>query len=63
MFLLKRTGHRGAANYVAPPGSPKSYVTRANARKFETRAEAEKDRCVENEVIEHENFLRHSHLG
>lgn len=50
-FLLKRTNRPGAANYVAPPGSPKSYVTKPLARRFRTREEAEADRCVENEII------------
>ena len=54
-FLLRRTDKRGAAVYVAPPGSPKSYVTKEKARVFRTRAEAESNRCPDNEVIVHQN--------
>lgn len=54
-YLLKRTGTAGRANYVAPPGSPKSYVTKAKARVYRTRAEADADRCPENEIIVHQN--------
>jgi hypothetical protein len=54
-YLLKRIRTPGAANYVAPPGSPKAYVTKAKARVYATRAEAEADRCPENEVIVHQN--------
>jgi len=54
-YLLKRTDKRGAAIYVAPPGSPKSYVTKAKARVYRTRAEADADRCPGNEAIVHQN--------
>lgn len=50
-YLLKRTDQPGKAQYVAPPGSPRSYVTRAKARVFATRDEAEAERCVQNEII------------
>lgn len=50
-YLLKRTDQPGKAQYVAPPGSPQSYVTRAKARVFTRRAEAEAERCVENEIV------------
>lgn len=56
MFLLKKTdepdGRRG--QYVAPAGSPKAYVPHRLARRFPSRAEAEENRCVENEIIVHE---------
>ena len=54
-FLLRRTDKHEAAVYVAPPGSPKSYVTKEKARVFRTRAEAEANRCPDNEVIVHQN--------
>ena len=48
-YLIKRTDQGGG--YVAPPGSPKAYTTRAKARRFATRQDAEADRCPENETI------------
>lgn len=50
MFLLKRTDQdRG---YVAPAGSDKAYTKNIfSARVFPTREEAERHRCVENEII------------
>lgn len=49
-YVLKRTDQGGG--YVAREGHPSSYVRNiANARKFPTREAAERDRCVENEVI------------
>ena len=51
-FLLRRTDKCGAAVYVAPQGSPKSYVTKVKARVFFTREEAESNRCSENEIVE-----------
>lgn len=54
-FLLRRTDGRGPAVYVAPPGSPKSYATKDKARVYRTLAEADADRCSENEVIVHQN--------
>ena len=49
-FVLERTDQGGG--YVAPPGSAKSYVQDVlKARVFDTREEAEADRCVENEII------------
>jgi rubrerythrin len=42
-YLLKCTTKRGAACYVAPPGSPKSYVTKAKARVYSTRADEDED--------------------
>ncbi len=50
MFILKRTDQGGG--YVAPPGSLKSYVRNpVKARRFATREEADRNRCVENETI------------
>lgn len=50
-YLLRRTDQGGG--YVAPPGSAKSYTkSRDKARRFNTREEAERDRCPGNEVIE-----------
>ena len=54
-YLLMATDRRRAARFVAPPGSPKTYVTRGMARVYATRAEAEADRCPENEIIIHQN--------
>jgi hypothetical protein len=49
-YVIKRTDQGGG--YVAPPGSAKSYTRNlAKARKFTTREEADKNRCVENEVV------------
>jgi hypothetical protein len=49
-FVLQRTDQGGG--YVAPPGSAKSYVQDVlGARVFKTRAEADADRCVENEIV------------
>lgn len=51
MYLLRRTNQSGG--YVAKDGHKSSYVKDLqNARKFKTIEEAEKERCVENEVIE-----------
>jgi len=48
-FVLKRKGRWG---YVARPGSKSSYcVSIDSARRFDTREEAEADRCVESEYI------------
>lgn len=48
-FVLQRTTD---GKWVAEPGSHNSYVSKIeNARVFKTRAEAEKDRCPENERI------------
>lgn len=47
-YVLQRTDGK----YVAPAGSNWAYTSKLeNARKFPTREEAEKDRCVENERI------------
>jgi len=54
-FLLRRNtplGNRHPA-YVAPSGSDKAYVTRQKARRFQTREQAEAERCG-NEVVEKE---------
>lgn len=51
MYLLRRTNQGGG--YVSKSGHKSSYVENLqNARKFKTIEEAEKHRCVENEVIE-----------
>lgn len=43
----------GTNEYVSRPGSPHSYTRKAeNARRFATFAEAARERCVGNEVIE-----------
>ena len=57
-YLLKCTDRHGTAVYVAPPGSPNSYVTKSKARVYLTRAEADADRCPENEIIVHRNLTR-----
>lgn len=51
-YLLRRTDQGGG--YVAPPGSRKSYTSRAKAQRFRTREAAESNRCPGNEVIEEE---------
>lgn len=49
-YLLQRTDQGGG--FVAKPGLGKSYThTAALAREYRTRAEAEADRCPENERI------------
>jgi len=50
-YILRRTDQGGG--YVAPAGSPKSYTrSRARARRYASKAAAERDRCKGNEVIE-----------
>jgi hypothetical protein len=47
-YLLKNTE---TGKYVAKPGSARSYTTKVeNAQTFETREQAVKDSCVENET-------------
>lgn len=49
-YVIQRTDQGGG--YVAPSGSPSSYVRNpANARQFATVESAERDRCPENERI------------
>ena len=49
-FLIKRTDQGGG--YVARPGQFSSYTKDIKAaRIFKTKEEAEKERCVGNEVI------------
>jgi len=49
VYVLKRTDGK----YVAKPGRHNSYTNSfTNARKFRTKEEAEKDRCIENEYIQ-----------
>lgn len=52
-YIIKRTdeqdGRKG--QYVSPPGGPRSYVSRAKARLFDSREEAKAELCVENEII------------
>lgn len=49
-FIIQRT-HPGPRLYVAPSGSPRAYVSRAKARRFDTREQAQAELCVENEII------------
>lgn len=49
-YIIKRTDQGGG--YVAKPGSAKSYTHNLeHARKFDTREQAEADRCKGNEVV------------
>ena len=49
-YVLKRTDQGGG--YVALPGSRKAYLKSIlSARRFDTREEAERERCEENEII------------
>jgi hypothetical protein len=50
-YIIKRIGKRGGGQYVAEPGRKHSYTNRANARRFYSRIEAEKNLCVLNEVV------------
>ncbi len=50
MFVIKRTDQGGG--YVARSGSQSSYTNKLeNARTFSTSAEADAERCVENEIV------------
>ncbi len=50
-YVIRRTDQGGG--YVAPPGSPKSYVRdKLKAQHFDSQDAAERERCVGNEVIE-----------
>lgn len=49
-YIIQRT-HPNPRLYVAPSGSPRAYVSRAKARRFDTLEEAQAELCVENEVI------------
>jgi hypothetical protein len=50
MYVIKRTDQGGG--YVARPGSKHSYTrTLESARKFNTRTEADSDRCKGNEIV------------
>lgn len=44
-YVLRKTDGKGAAVYVAPPGSLKSYVTLTNAHRYLTQEAAEADAC------------------
>lgn len=49
MFIIQNTG---TGKYVAQPGDARSYTNRfEDARTWASREAAEKERCVENEVI------------
>lgn len=51
-FVIKRTNQGGG--YVAAPGSKNSYTRSLDkAQRYATRADAERDRCPENETIIH----------
>lgn len=55
MYIIRRTDQGG---YVAPPGSKNSYTKSAlKARRFDSKEEAERNRCVENEVVINLNDL------
>ena len=50
MYLIRRKDQGGG--YVAKPGHSSSYVRNLKyARKFTTIEEAERELCVENEVV------------
>ena len=50
MYVIKRIDQGGG--YVAIPGSKNSYTKNLrNLRKFNTIEEAERELCVENEII------------
>jgi len=51
-WVLKKTDGKGAAVYVAPPGSKYSYCQKHKARQFRTRDEAEQDACGNEIAIE-----------
>lgn len=52
-YVITKRNRNGSKVYVTRPGSVNSWSTRlANARVFETRAEAEADLCPDNERIE-----------
>jgi hypothetical protein len=49
MYVIKNTEHGG---YVNQPGSRSSYTrSLEQARKFDTKDQAEGERCPENEVV------------
>lgn len=51
LYLIRRTDQGGG--FVAKPGSKNSYTKDiGQARKFKTREKADKDLCVDNEVVE-----------
>jgi hypothetical protein len=48
-WILRRASKGGG--YVAPPGSPRSYVRDPRkAQSFDTKEEADASKCPENEV-------------
>ena len=50
MYAIKRINQQGG--YVSKPGSKYSYTFDIkNAQKFSTKEQAEKNLCVENEII------------
>jgi hypothetical protein len=49
MYVIKRLDQGGG--FVAPTGSPSSYVRLQDARIYPTRAAADADRCPENEIV------------
>lgn len=50
MYVIKRTDQGGG--YVAPAGSDKSYThTLENAKMWRTRENADRERCVGNEIV------------
>ena len=49
-YVIQRVTGRGG--FVRPPGSERSYTQNlAHARRYATYNEADRDRCVENEVV------------
>jgi len=60
MYVIKRIDQSGG--YVAEAGHQSSYVKNVtNARKFITIEEAEKNLCVENEVIVNLEHILYGH--
>lgn len=57
-FVIKRTDQGGG--YVARPGLARSHTNRASEmRVFYSRLDAERERCVENEVVVELGWPRH----
>jgi hypothetical protein len=44
-YVLRAVDRPAGRNYVQPAGSAKSYGSKAKARRFASRAEAEADAC------------------
>lgn len=51
-IIARRNEHTGRVEYVAPPGSERSFTRDiSRARRFTHREQAEADRCPDNEWI------------